>query len=148
MELTDLLPATTHVRIGLITFAISGIGYLIGGPTVAWKLTASYLPLWAISEFFHWAKMREATKCLTCDFDPVLYQKNPLEARRRVEAKLGAMAEDLKSRILQKVPARGASEAISAENAKAAAGAASTGAGTMAPPAVTAKIPAGDARKA
>lgn len=127
VELSDLLPATTHLRIGLITFAISGIGYLIGGPAVAWKLSVSYLPLWAGSEFFHWAKMREATKCLTCDFDPVLYQKNPMEARKRVEAKLGALAEDLKNRILQKVPVRGAPEAAPAVDPKAASAAATKG---------------------
>lgn len=145
-DLRDHISGRTHLQIALITLACIAVLYFIGGPQIGWKGILFYLPMWAGSEFFHWAKMREATKCRSCDFDPVLYQRDPLAARRQVEAKLNVFVDDLKLRLQQKSPlyiknqaanaAAAASEVIKAGstgNEKASAG--------KTPPSNTAKTP-------
>lgn len=103
-ELRDHISWHAHLQIALITFAASGVLYLWGGLSIAWRGVLFYLPQWAIAEFLHWARMREAAKCEACHFDPILYQKDPMAARRQVEAKLNIFVTDLKMKLQQKSP--------------------------------------------
>ena len=61
---------------------------------MAFKLAFLYLPLWAISEFFHWSKQRRETQCPQCQFDPILYTQNWREAREKVETRLNQIKKD------------------------------------------------------
>lgn len=101
-ELKDHISFLAHVRIAFLVGALSLVFRLFGA--APWKAAVFYLPLWAVAEFFHWARMREAAKCRTCDFDPILYRKNPLEARRRVEAKLTQAVDGLKGQLASRSP--------------------------------------------
>jgi hypothetical protein len=98
-DLSDGLSWGTHFKITLTTIFVTGLLYFYDGLPLAWRGVLLYLPLWAGAEFIHWVRMREAAKCRTCDFDPVLYRRNPAEARRRVEAKLNVFVDDLKQQI-------------------------------------------------
>lgn len=103
-DLTDRISARAHLQIGLITVALCGFLYWSSGPETAFKSVLFYLPMWAGAEFVHWARMREATICQVCGFDPVLYQKNPLEARRIVEERLNRVVTDLKGQLKGRSP--------------------------------------------
>jgi hypothetical protein len=50
--------------------------------------------VWSVAEFVHWARIRQAAKCGTCDFDPILYQKNWKAARARVENRLKTLEQN------------------------------------------------------
>ncbi|MBS1984168.1 MAG: hypothetical protein JST16_08345 [Bdellovibrionales bacterium] len=103
-ELRDHISWQAHLRIALIVGAAAAVAYYFSGIATAGRIAFFYLPLWAGSEFVHWAQMREASKCHNCDFDPVLYQKNPVEARRRVEAKLNTYVENIKGELKKRSP--------------------------------------------
>jgi hypothetical protein len=95
-NLKDELPFSAHLRIGVTVISVSSICYLVSGLELAGRTAFLYLPLWAVSEFVHWVKMREAAKCSACGFDPVLYQRDWRAARSRVENRLGDVAEELR----------------------------------------------------
>lgn len=96
-NLQDELPVSAHFRIAVTVVAVSSVAYLVSGWELAWRTAFLYLPLWAVSEFVHWVKMREAAKCGACGFDPILYQRDWRAARSRVENRLGDVAEELKN---------------------------------------------------
>ena len=98
MKFEDSLPLATHLKIFSFVASVSGIVYLISDWPLALRSLVAYLPIWALCEFVHWVRMREGAKCRVCDFDPVLYKKDWREARRRIEAKLGKMADGVKVR--------------------------------------------------
>ncbi len=103
-ELRDHISPYAHLQIALGTLALVGVLYVWGGGLIAWRGTFFYLPLWASAEFMHWARMREAAKCEVCHFDSVLYGRDPMAARRQVEAKLNIFVSDLKGKLQQKSP--------------------------------------------
>lgn len=103
-ELTDHIAWKTHLQIALCTAACMGFLYYQGGGGLAWRGLFLYLPAWAFAEFLHGARMREATKCRVCDFDPVLYKKDPLAARRLVEKKMNHYVADLRTKLQQRSP--------------------------------------------
>ena len=97
-ELRDELSAQTHFKIASTTFAVSALSYLAGGWVYAWQALFLYLPLWAMAEFVHWVKMREAAKCKACGFDPILYKRDWKAARRKVEDRLNGVVAELKGK--------------------------------------------------
>lgn len=94
----DELPIRIHLRIAASVAVVSSISYLISGFELAWRTAFLYLPLWAVSEFMHWVRMREATKCQACGFDPILYKRDWRAARKQVENRLGDVVEELRVR--------------------------------------------------
>jgi hypothetical protein len=85
------LPLSIHFRLLFFVGAVSALW--------TWKLIALHLPLWAIGEFIHSAQTREAVKCPRCDFDPILYKKDPLAARKIVESKLQLQLDSVKQQM-------------------------------------------------
>ena len=104
VRLTDRLDFSTHIKLALCTIAGAGILYAFNGFEAALKAIVFYLPMWAVAEFIHGARMREAVKCEACDFDPFLYQRDWRAARARVEAKLTLVSDDLKVQIQRHMP--------------------------------------------
>jgi hypothetical protein len=96
-QLKDDLPLSSHLKILSSVLALSSLSYLLGGWDLAWRACFLYLPFWAISEFIHWVKMREAAKCQACGFDPILYQKDWRAARHKIENRMGNVIEELKN---------------------------------------------------
>ena len=94
IELRDHLPVATHMKILSTISLICGFAYLFRGGLLAFKLAFLYLPIWAISEFFHWSKQRRETQCPQCLFDPILYTQNWREAREKVETRLNQIKKD------------------------------------------------------
>jgi hypothetical protein len=82
----------------LTILALAAFCYLLKGWGLALRSLFFYLPLWASMEFAHWVRMRQATKCATCGFDPILYRKDWRAARRKVEERLGELAGQLQAR--------------------------------------------------
>lgn len=99
-KLTDNISPYRHLQLLLITLAICGLGYLIGGLPLALKLVIVYLPFWAVADYFHGIQMRKATQCPTCNFDPVLYRRDWKAARDQVEARLQKVVDDLRAQHL------------------------------------------------
>jgi hypothetical protein len=93
--LKDSLPLGIHIRVFSLTTFFVGLGYFFFEIEGAIKASVSYLPLWAISEFLHWAQMRERTKCRACGFDPILYRKDWRKARSLVEKNLQGVVDKL-----------------------------------------------------
>jgi hypothetical protein len=93
----------THFQIFLITGILAGIVYLTLGPWSAAKSLLTYLPLWTAAEWVHWLRIREAARCRTCDFDPLLYRRDWKAARRRVEMRMQGLSEELQQRIQSEI---------------------------------------------
>jgi hypothetical protein len=89
----------THFQIFLITGILVGIVYLTLGGWSASKAILAYLPLWTVAEWVHWLRIREAARCRTCDFDPLLYRRDRKAARRRVEIRMQGLSEEMQKRI-------------------------------------------------
>ena len=88
-----------YVQLVLITMFICAATYFLLGPWAATKASLVFLPLWTLSEWVHWLKIREALRCRTCDFDPMLYRRDWRAARRQVEIKMQGLSEDMQARI-------------------------------------------------
>jgi hypothetical protein len=82
-----------------------GLVYRFGSPEAALKSLVLYLPLWGIAEFFHGVRMREATKCTVCGFDPVLYRHDWWAARKIVEDRLNVTVGEMKVELQKKTDA-------------------------------------------
>jgi len=96
-DLKDDLPFSSHLKIFISVGTIVSLSYLVGSWDLAWRTAFLYLPFWAISEFIHWVKMREAAKCFACGFDPILYQRDWRAARHQIENRMGHVIEELKN---------------------------------------------------
>jgi len=92
-DLRDHLSAKTHVQILAVVMTLASSLLLLSGWPAAIKSLLFYLPLWGICEFVYGVRVREATKCPTCHFDPVLYRRDWRAARVKVEKKLGLSLE-------------------------------------------------------
>jgi len=97
------LSVKAHLQIFLITGVLVGSIYLGMGPWSAAKAVLAYLPIWTIAEWVHWLRIREAARCRTCDFDPLLYRRDRKAARRRVEIKMQGLSEELQQRIHREI---------------------------------------------
>lgn len=126
-QLKDDLPLSTHVRILSAVAALSSLSYLVGGWDLTWRTAFLYLPLWAISEFIHWVKMREAAKCHACAFDPILYQRDWRAARHLIENRMSNVIDELRIKghyipsTLQQYAPQGLSKEANTEAAHSAA---------------------------
>jgi len=97
------LAGVTHLQIFLLTVAISGGLYFLQGWEGGVKGAFFYLPLWGLAEFIHWVSVRDAARCGTCDFDPMLYKRDWRAARQRVENRMNRLSGELQEKIREKV---------------------------------------------
>jgi hypothetical protein len=97
-DLRDDLTFETHFKMAFTILALAAFCYLLKGWGLAFRSLFFYLPLWAGMEFVHWVRVRQATKCAACGFDPILYRKDWRAARRKVEARLGELSTQLRAR--------------------------------------------------
>ncbi len=108
-ELRDRLSFKIHFQMIFASFTLAAVVYLFTGFEIALRCLAIYLPMLAVAEFIHGVKMRHATKCIVCHFDPILYIKDWRLARKNVEEKLTSMSQEIAAEIRQR------SQKISAE---------------------------------
>jgi hypothetical protein len=112
VDLREHISLDAHLKIASTALALASLGYHFRGVLFAFKLTLFvYLPLWAISEFLHWARVRRDSRCPHCHFDPILYKKDWKAARVVVETRLMGIAqareEERKARA-ERIPANAA----------------------------------------
>jgi hypothetical protein len=88
-----------YVQLALITTLICAATYFLLGSWAATKASLVSLPLYMVAEWVHWLKLREALRCRTCDFDPMLYRRDWRAARRKVEVKMQGLSQEMQTRI-------------------------------------------------
>lgn len=93
----------THLRLSLLSLSLMGLAYVGLGPTAAAKAAFVYFPLWGLTEFVHWVKVREDARCRICDFDPLLYHRDWRAARMRIETRMNQLSKEMQERIQAKV---------------------------------------------
>jgi hypothetical protein len=106
-NLQSRLSGTTHLRLALITIALVAGTYALLGTEAAIKSAFFYIPLWGLTEFGHWVRMREAAQCRVCDFDPMLYQRDWRAARAKIETRMNKLSAEMQDRIYAQVKIMG-----------------------------------------
>ena len=93
------LPLKTHIQIISATAAFVAVAGLAFGTWAAVKAALIYLPIIMLAEWVQWLRIREAVRCKTCHFDPMLYRRNWRAARKQVEAQMHVVSGELQVRI-------------------------------------------------
>ena len=97
IELKDRLSWKMHFQMTVATVTFSSVVYLFTSVEIALRCLIVYLPIWAAAEFIHGVKMRQATKCEVCSFDPILYMRDWKAARKSVEDRLNIVSQEIAS---------------------------------------------------
>jgi hypothetical protein len=120
-ELQGRLSGTTHLRLSVLTVALIAGSYFLFGLEASLKSAFFYFPLWGLTEFGHWVRMRDAAQCRVCDFDPMLYQRDWRAARSKIEVRMNRLSAEVQERIYTQVRAMDASrtERLKASAARA-----------------------------
>ncbi len=96
LDLRDHISLNAHIKIASTSLMFASLGYLYRGFLFGFKvLLFVHLPLWAISEFLHWSKMRKESRCPQCYFDPILYKRDWKSARKIVEDRLQSISDQI-----------------------------------------------------